>query len=151
MSPSRKDTADQTPGSIDRRGFLTSGAAAAGAAAAISAAPAQAQEVRWDREADVVIIGGGAGGLTSAIAAREKGASVIIVEMNFDIGGRAMMSFGGLYIGGGSWLSEPVCQALEREFGRPAISNQSAMIWDTLTRLRAWQPIPGQGRLLSVA
>ena len=57
----------------------------------------------------------------------------------------------GLYIGGGSWLSEPVCQALEREFGRPAISNQSCMIWDTLTRLRAWKPIPGQGRLLSVA
>jgi maleate cis-trans isomerase len=57
----------------------------------------------------------------------------------------------GLYIGGGSWLSEPVCQALEKEFGRPAISNQSCMIWDTLTRLGAWKPIPGQGRLLSVA
>ena len=39
----------------------------------------------------------------------------------------------------------------ERESGRPAISNQSAMIWDTLTRLRAWRPIVGQGRLLSVA
>jgi maleate cis-trans isomerase len=55
----------------------------------------------------------------------------------------------GLYIGGGSWLSEPVCQALEREFGRPAISNMSAMIWDTLSLLGAWKPIPGQGRLLS--
>jgi hypothetical protein len=47
------------------------------------------------------------------------------------------------YIGGGSWLSEPVCQALEREFGRPAISNQ-------LTRLGAWTPIRRR-RLLSVA
>src|SRR5262245_3101205 len=55
----------------------------------------------------------------------------------------------GLYIGGGSWLSEPVCQALEREFGRPAISKQSAMIWDTLTRLGAWAANPGAG--LSVA
>ena len=45
MSSSRKDNADQTPGSIDRRGFLTSGAAVAGAAAAISAVPAQAQEM----------------------------------------------------------------------------------------------------------
>src|SRR5882757_7973154 len=106
MSPSRKDTADQTPGSIDRRGFLTSGAAVAGAAAAISAAPAQAQEIRWDREADVVIIGAGASGLPAAIAAREKGASVIMVEMNVDIGGRAMMSFGGLYIGGGNRLQK---------------------------------------------
>ena len=57
----------------------------------------------------------------------------------------------GLYIGGGSWLSEPVCQALEREFGKPAISNQSAMIWDTLNRLGHWRPIAGQGRLLTAA
>ena len=56
-----------------------------------------------------------------------------------------------IVIFGGSWLSEPVCQALEQEFGRPAISNQSCMIWDTLTRLGAWKPIPGQGRLLSAA
>jgi maleate cis-trans isomerase len=55
----------------------------------------------------------------------------------------------GLYIGGGSWLSEPVCRALEEEFGRPAISNLSCMIWDTLTRLGHWRPIPGQGRLLA--
>ena len=106
MSQSRKDTADQTPGSIDRRSFLTTGAAVAGTAAAISAVPAQAQETRWDREADVVIIGAGASGLPAAIAAREKGASVIMVEMNFDIGGRAMMSFGGLYIGGGNRLQK---------------------------------------------
>jgi succinate dehydrogenase/fumarate reductase flavoprotein subunit len=38
--------------------------------------------------------------------AREKGASVIIVEKNFDIGGRAMMSYGGLYIGGGNRLQK---------------------------------------------
>ena len=66
MSPSRKDTADQTPASIDRRSFLTTGAAVAGTAAAISAVPAQAQELRWDREADVVIIGAGASGLPAA-------------------------------------------------------------------------------------
>ena len=75
---------------LNRRRFLTSGAAAGAVVA--SAAPAQAQtagEIRWDREADVVVIGAGAGGLPAAIAAREKGASVIIVEMNFDIGGRA--------------------------------------------------------------
>ena len=70
MSPSRKDTADQTTGSIDRRSFLTTGAAVAGTAAAISAAPAQAQEMRWDREADVVVIGAGAGGLLG----RDRGA-----------------------------------------------------------------------------
>jgi FAD binding domain len=97
----------ETP-SLRRRDFLTSGAAAgAVAVAAVSAQPAEAAEaLRWDREADVVVIGGGAGGLVAAIAAREKGASVIIVEKNFDVGGRAMMSFGGLYIGGGNRMQK---------------------------------------------
>jgi succinate dehydrogenase/fumarate reductase flavoprotein subunit len=39
---------------------------------------------------------------------------VLIVEKNFDIGGRAMMSFGGLYIGGGNRLQK----ALPKELGR---------------------------------
>jgi hypothetical protein len=93
---------------LRRRDFLTSGAAAgAVAVGAVSSQPAEAAEaMRWDREADVVVIGGGAGGLVAAIAAREKGASVIIVEKNFDIGGRAMMSFGGLYIGGGNRMQK---------------------------------------------
>jgi hypothetical protein len=105
---SPKDTDDRAT-SIDRRGFLASGAAGAVAMAAASAQPAQAQEpLRWDREVDVVVIGAGAGGLVAAIAAREKGASVVIVEKNFDIGGRAMMSFGGLYIGGGNRMQKAI-------------------------------------------
>jgi NADPH-dependent 2,4-dienoyl-CoA reductase/sulfur reductase-like enzyme len=77
---------------LDRRSFLTSGAAV-GAVAAMPTQPAQAADaIDWDREVDVVVIGAGAGGLVAAIAAREKGASVLIVEKNFDIGGRAMMS-----------------------------------------------------------
>jgi len=73
-------------------------------------------------------------------------------ELAYELGRAALTRHpdaDGLYIGGGSWLSEPVCQALEREFGKPAISNPSAMVWDTLTRLGHWAPIPGQGRLLS--
>ena len=77
--------------SLSRRHFITSGAAA-GAVVATTSAQAQtaraADAITWDREADVVVIGAGAGGLPAAIAAREKGASVIVVEMNFDIGGR---------------------------------------------------------------
>jgi hypothetical protein len=95
---------DRPNAAIDRRSFLASGAAVV----ALAEAPAaQAAEViAWDREVDVVVIGAGAGGLVAAIAAREKGASVLIVEKNFDIGGRAMMSFGGLYIGGGNRLQK---------------------------------------------
>lgn len=95
---------------IDRRRFLTSGAAAGVAAtAAVPLQSAQAADgISWDREVDVVVIGAGAGGLPAAIAAREKGASVLIVEQNFDIGGRAMMSFGGLYIGGGNRMQKAI-------------------------------------------
>ena len=99
---------DGADAAIDRRSFLASGAAV-GAVAALPAQPAQAADaIAWDHEVDVVVIGAGAGGLTSAIAAREKGASVLIVEKNFDIGGRAMMSFGGLYIGGGNRMQKAI-------------------------------------------
>ena len=93
---------------LTRRDFVKASASAGAGAAALSipgTAHAQmADTVSWDREVDVVVIGAGAGGLVAGIAAREKGASVIIVEKNFDVGGRAMMSFGGLYIGGGNRL-----------------------------------------------
>src|SRR5437660_3875850 len=103
------DSDEHASAAMDRRSFLTSGAAIGAAAVAAVPAQAQAQEaIRWDREVDVVVIGAGAGGLVAAIAAREKGASVLIVEKNFDIGGRAMMSFGGLYIGGGNAIQKSI-------------------------------------------
>src|SRR6516165_3417237 len=60
---------------MDRRGFLTTGAAVG--AAALTAAPAAkaADAINWDREVNVLVIGAGAGGLVAAIAAREKGVS----------------------------------------------------------------------------
>ena len=94
-------------GKVDRRSFLASGAAVGAVAIAQTPAAQAAEAIGWDREVDVVVIGAGAGGLVAAIAAREKGASVLIVEKNFDIGGRAMMSYGGLYIGGGNFVHAP--------------------------------------------
>jgi maleate cis-trans isomerase len=76
------------------------------------------------------------------------------MKLAYDLGRSAFERFpqaDGLYIGGGSWLSEPVCQALERDFGKPAISNPSAMIRDTLSILGCWKPIPGQGMVLGAA
>ena len=57
---------------------------------------------RWDRAADVVVIGSGAAGLAAAIVAREAGASVIVVEAESHIGGHAMTSGGNLPLGGGT-------------------------------------------------
>jgi urocanate reductase len=104
------DKTESTDAPLKRRDFLSSGAAAGAVAiGAIQAQPATAAEtIAWDREVDVVVISAGAGGLVAGIAAREKGASVLIVEKNFDIGGRAMMSYGGLYIGGGNRLQKAI-------------------------------------------
>jgi predicted oxidoreductase len=56
----------------------------------------------WDFEADVVIIGAGATGLPAAIRARDQGASVLVVEANYDIGGHALLSGGNVPLGGGT-------------------------------------------------
>ena len=73
-----------TTGKMNRRGFLKGAAAAAPAVAAAGAwdawgqSPGQAP--RWDREADVVILGTGFAGLAAAIAAHDAGAKVLILE-----------------------------------------------------------------------
>ena len=56
----------------------------------------------WDLEADVVIIGAGATGLPAAIKAADAGASVIVVEANYDVGGHAILSGGNVPLGGGT-------------------------------------------------
>ena len=56
----------------------------------------------WDYEADVVVIGSGATGLTAAIEAKEAGASVLIIEANWDVGGHTALSGGNLALGGGT-------------------------------------------------
>jgi hypothetical protein len=61
-----------------------------------------ASDLTWDDEADVVVVGSGATGLPAAIAACEVGASVLIVEANFDIGGHAAISGGNVPLGGGT-------------------------------------------------
>ena len=73
------------------------------------------------------------------------------MQLAYDLGRRALETFpdaDGLYIGGGTWISQPVCQRLEEEFGKPVFCNQEAMIWDIFHRLGIWTPIPDAGRLL---
>lgn len=56
-----------------------------------------------------------------------------------------------VYIGGGSWIAEPVAQKLEEEYGKPVICNMSAVIRHTLKMLGDWTPIAGHSRLLATA
>ncbi len=57
---------------------------------------------QWDYEAEVVVVGSGAMGMPAAIRARDAGASVIVVEANYDIGGHAILSAGNAPLGGGT-------------------------------------------------
>lgn len=96
---------------VSRRDFLHRGAAAGVGAAALGgvAARAEAQGAprTWTLEADVVVIGSGATGMPAAIRARDKGASVIVVEANYDVGGHGILSGGSLPLGGGtSWQKQ---------------------------------------------
>src|SRR5437868_2994785 len=58
--------------------------------------------VTWHSEADVVVIGSGATGVPAAIAAREAGCSVILVEVQPRLGGHAIVSGGNVPLGGGT-------------------------------------------------
>ncbi len=76
------------------------------------------------------------------------------MQLAYELGRRAFLDnpdCDAIYIGGGTWLSEPVCGRLEEEFGKIAICNQTAQLWDILHLLKDWKPIPGHGRLLAAA
>src|SRR5437867_3863541 len=106
MSSNRKG-----PNPVSRRSFLKTTVAKGTAGIAVAAAglhpkEAEAANIKWDRSADVVVVGAGVSGLACACAARDTGASVIMIEENFDIGGRGMLSGGSIQLGGGHSLQQ---------------------------------------------
>src|SRR5579862_2712004 len=58
-------------------------------------------EVKWDHQADVVVVGFGAAGTVTSLQARELGASVIALD-RFAGGGSVAYSGGVMYSGGGT-------------------------------------------------
>ncbi|MEE8439544.1 MAG: FAD-dependent oxidoreductase [Micropepsaceae bacterium] len=96
--------------SLSRRDFVATGASAGIGASVLSmSGSAAAQEspadtIQWDYEADVVVIGAGCLGLPAAIRARDLGASVIVVDQNFDCGGKMLHSGSWISLGGGDPL-----------------------------------------------
>jgi hypothetical protein len=102
--PEPSDFSDE--GALSRRDLLKSGAAVGlGAAALLEAGCTEAERgaggIVWNYEADVVVAGGGCAGLTAAIRARDLGASVLVVDQNFDLGGRMLHSGSFVSLGGG--------------------------------------------------
>ena len=165
---------EKTPKAQSRREFVKT-SAVVGTAAAVGESPFsirtdQSQEIEWDRQADVVVIGAGAGGFAAAIAARDQGVSVMLVEQNFDIGGRAILSGGSCYLGGGNWLQKeagiedsleavfydwtlqdhPMNRYNDREIVRTYVDNCIAT-FDFLTENGVdWLPLGSASRLDSV-
>src|SRR5256885_6656795 len=89
---------EETKKNLPRRDFVKAAFAGIGATtlAGIGARGAEAATVarHWDKIADVVIVGAGATGLPASIEATEHGASVIVIDQNYDIGGHAIESGG---------------------------------------------------------
>lgn len=56
--------------------------------------------MHWDTEADVVVLGTGAGGLVAALAARQRGRSVALLEKSSRVGGTAAITGGVIWFPG---------------------------------------------------
>lgn len=110
----KRDDDDMVSGKqpFSRRDFFKQGAAAAGAGAvaltgaSVVEAHEGGKDISWDYEADVVVLGGGGVGLTAAVRARDLGATVLVVEQNFDPGGKLSHSGGWTSLGGGDAIQE---------------------------------------------
>jgi succinate dehydrogenase/fumarate reductase flavoprotein subunit len=83
----------------------------------------------WDLQADVLVIGSGAAGLPAAIRAADHGASVIVVETNYDVGGHAILSGGHVALGGGT--------SAQRKYG---IEDSPEIVFRDLTDWTVIQP-----------
>ena len=93
---------DQT---IDRRNFVA-GAAAAAAGASLaflgknSQAALAAEDVSWDEECDVLVVGTGYAGLAAAYEAKKAGADVKLIEKLEVPGGNSMVADGDIAVCG---------------------------------------------------
>ena len=99
--------------SLSRRDFIKRGAVVGAGAAAIGgvskaavAASSSADDIVWDYEVDVLVVGAGCAGLPAAIKARDLGASVMLVDQNFDVGGKMLHSGSWTSLGGGDALQK---------------------------------------------
>ncbi len=94
--------------SVSRREFIKQGMAAGVGAAALGGCASNTvaqgtspDGITWDYEVDLLVIGAGASGLPCAIRARDAGLNVLVIDQNFDVGGKMLHSGGQISLGGG--------------------------------------------------
>ena len=83
---------------LSRRDFLTGSAAGAATLTLLPGSGKAEEPTQWDREVDVVVVGGGTGILGAIAAARNGADSVILLEKRPGVGGNTAMS------GGVAWV-----------------------------------------------
>src|SRR5262249_44484975 len=97
---------------VRRRDIVRSGLAAGAGVAVLSgrtpshSSSASGQNIEWNYEADGVVLGSGCVGLHAAVRARNLGATAIVLEQNFDVGGKLVHSGGWTSLGGGDAIQE---------------------------------------------
>jgi maleate cis-trans isomerase len=50
---------------------------------------------------------------------------------------------------GCAWITFPLAELLEKEFGRPVVKNEAAAIWHARHLIKYWRPISGRRLLLA--
>ena len=107
----------KNPKSVTRRSFIKGAAIAGVAGVTVFAGPSESRNVtgpsgqKWDREADVVVVGSGAAGLCAAIEGADSKAKVIVLEKMPNLGGCSKVS-GGNY---GSYNTPVQKKAAEKD------------------------------------
>src|SRR6266404_1092724 len=99
----RPDTAAESRLRVSRRDFLLASGVGLASACPVRSAVSDgrshhANRTRWDGEYDIIVVGSGAAGFSSAIAASHLGAKVVILEKGTYVGGTTLVS------GGVSWI-----------------------------------------------
>ena len=93
-----KEKQTEETGGVTRRQLIAGAAVTAGVVGTGMLLPRSLQAVevpkKWDREADVVIVGTGFAGLSAAIEAHDAGAKVILIEKSQVIGGNSVIASG---------------------------------------------------------
>jgi succinate dehydrogenase/fumarate reductase flavoprotein subunit len=122
---------NQTRHDLSKRNLITTTATVDGATDTVGPSTPGAGSIptSWDLDADVVVIGSGAAGLPAAIKAADGGASIIVVETNYDIGGHAIISGGNTPLGGGT--------SAQRKYG---IEDSPDLVFRDLTDWTIVQP-----------
>lgn len=104
----KNDKVDTERAGLKRREVLT-GALAAGTISTPLASSADVvpdEGITWDYETDVLVLGAGCVGLTAAVRARDLGNDVLVLEQNYDVGGKLAHSGGWTSLGGGDPIQE---------------------------------------------